>query len=246
MTVIASPPHVPPIGPSFDNPFGDHFDFINPLTLGPIAVYDAAKGITLNGSDVSAWADDSGTGNDLAQATALDQPAFNSSNVSVDFDGTNDFMALSGTTWVGGNKSQPHTVIGAFTASGGGVRVVYAGLTGTTEMNMHISGGDYRINAGVTLVSPLAASDVTRIYTNVYDGVNGRMYSGGGSPDASGNVGTELTGGLVVGGSPGGSFPVIMKLKYLVVYNKLLTDSEMDDVGFYLQNRYAIAYTAIV
>lgn len=246
MTVIASPPHVPPIGPAFDNPFGDHFDFINPLTLGPIAVFDAAKGITLNGSDVSAWADDSGTGNDLAQATALDQPAFNASNVSVDFDGTNDFMALSGTTWVGGNKSQPHTVIGAFAFSGGGVRVCYAGLTGTTEMNMHISSGDYRINAGVTLAAlATTVTSASKIHTNVYNTTSGKMYIGGGATIASGNVGTELTEGLVIGANPSGTSTAILSMKYLVIFNKLLTDSEMDSVGFYLQNRYALAYTAV-
>lgn len=245
MAIIASPPHVPPIGKVFQNAFGDHFNFVNPLTLGPIAVYDAAKGITLNGSDVSAWTDDSGTGNDLAQGTALDQPAFNSSNVSVDFDGTDHFMALSGTTWVGGDKSQPHTVIGAFSFAGGGVRVAYAGLTGTTEMNMHLSGGKSRINAGVTLVSTLTPDTVVRIYTNIYDGVEGRMYASGGTAIAFGNVGSELTEGLVVGANPTGTSNAIMQLKYLVVYNKLLTDTQLNQVGAYLQNRYSLAYTAI-
>lgn len=248
MTVvrIASPPHVPPIGRPFLNPFGDHFNFVNPLTLGPIAVYDAAQGITLNGSDVSAWTDDSGTGNDLAQATALDQPAFNSSAVSVDFDGTDHFMPLSGTTWVGGDKSQPHTVIGAFAFSGGGVRVCYAGLTGTTEMNMHISSGDYRINAGTTLAATATTVTATqKIHTNVYNTASGKMYIGGGATIAAGSVGNELTEGFVMGANPAGTSNGILSMKYLVIFNKLLTDTELDQVGFYLQNRYSLSYTAV-
>lgn len=42
----------------------------------------ADRGITLNGSNVSAWADQSGGGNNVSQGTAGNQPAFNSSNGS--------------------------------------------------------------------------------------------------------------------------------------------------------------------
>ena len=41
-----------------------------------VAWYQNAVGITLNGSDVSAWADSSANSYDMVQATAAEQPAY--------------------------------------------------------------------------------------------------------------------------------------------------------------------------
>ena len=43
-----------------------------------VAWYKNKEGITLNGSDVSAWADSSSNSFDMVQATASEQPAYNS------------------------------------------------------------------------------------------------------------------------------------------------------------------------
>lgn len=58
---------------------------IRPLRLDPLIIFGADLelwlrsdlGITLNGTDVSAWADQSGKGHDFSQGTALRQPVFN-------------------------------------------------------------------------------------------------------------------------------------------------------------------------
>jgi hypothetical protein len=55
------------------------------------AWYKYETGITLNGSDVSAWADSSGKGHDLSQATAAAQPAYSGGVLT--FDGTDDNLA---------------------------------------------------------------------------------------------------------------------------------------------------------
>ena len=56
------------------------------------AWYKFQTSITLNGSNVSAWGDSSGNGNDLTQSTASDQPAYNGGDVH--FDETNDNMVM--------------------------------------------------------------------------------------------------------------------------------------------------------
>jgi len=55
------------------------------------AWYKYETGITLNGSDVSAWADSSGKGHNLSQATAAAQPAYSGGVLT--FDGTDDNLA---------------------------------------------------------------------------------------------------------------------------------------------------------
>jgi len=52
------------------------------------AWYKNQTGITLNGSDVSAWADSSENSFDMVQATASEQPAYNASTGALTFDKT--------------------------------------------------------------------------------------------------------------------------------------------------------------
>jgi len=60
---------------------------------------DAALGVTLNGSNVSSWADQSGYGYDASQGTADNQPLYVASGVnglpSIRFDGSNDYLGGS-------------------------------------------------------------------------------------------------------------------------------------------------------
>lgn len=52
------------------------------------AWYKNKEGITLNGSDVSAWSDSSDNSNDMLQATASEQPAYSASTGALTFDAT--------------------------------------------------------------------------------------------------------------------------------------------------------------
>jgi len=59
------------------------------------AWYKFQTGITLNGSDVSAWADSSDNSFDMVQATASEQPAYNSG--AIDFDASASQSLQTGT-----------------------------------------------------------------------------------------------------------------------------------------------------
>mgnify|MGYP003670578804 FL=1 len=51
-----------------------------------VAWYKNGAGITLNGSDVSIWADSSSNNNNMSQSDAGKQPAFNASTGALTFD----------------------------------------------------------------------------------------------------------------------------------------------------------------
>ena len=53
-----------------------------------VAWYKNKEGITLNGSNVSAWADSSSNSHDMVQATPSEQPAYNASTGALTFDRT--------------------------------------------------------------------------------------------------------------------------------------------------------------
>lgn len=68
------------------------------MTIDLLAWWRADIGLTLNGSTVSAWADQSGNGFHLTQATATAQPTLSltggpNSRPSLIFDGTTDYLA---------------------------------------------------------------------------------------------------------------------------------------------------------
>lgn len=80
----------------------------SPAQLSPILWTDASDGstITLNGSTVSQWADKSGNGRNLVQATAAQQPAYNATTFNgrpgITFDGTDDILLSSALMGISG------------------------------------------------------------------------------------------------------------------------------------------------
>lgn len=61
-----------------------------------VQAVQADRGVTLNGTTVSAWADTSGNGKDYTQATGIKQPTYNATGLNgrpyMSFDGSNDNM----------------------------------------------------------------------------------------------------------------------------------------------------------
>ena len=97
------------------------------------AWYQKEEGITLNGSDVSAWADSSTNSHNMVQATASEQPAYSSGVLT--FDGTGENLqsasdiSLSGDFTVGVVLSPVTpfgTVLGDNTAAGEWLRIISA------------------------------------------------------------------------------------------------------------------------
>lgn len=135
------------------------------ITSVPWAVYLVGDlGITL-GTGVSAWADQSGNGNDATQATGIMQPAFNASGLNgrgtLGFDGSNDHLVFSsldlpapGTTpiWIWTVFRQDAWISGD-SLYGAGASVVRCRKMGVTPQLRPSNASDGPLNAGAVVAS---------------------------------------------------------------------------------------------
>ena len=123
------------------------------------AWYKFQTGITLNGTDVSAWADSSENSFDMVQATASEQPAYNSGDIDFDASATQSLQSASDITLSGaftvGIKLEPDVsnvaVIGSNTTTN-----EFFKITSTTNLRFKTDGSqvDIGIDSG-TLVAAL-------------------------------------------------------------------------------------------
>ena len=140
------------------------------------AWYKNQTGITLNGSDVSAWADSSENSFDMVQATASEQPAFNSGDIDFDASATQSLQAASDITLSGaftiGIKLQPSVdnvvVLGDNTEPN-----EFFKITSTTNLRFKTDGSqaDLTIDSGtlitaLNLVITRNASNLITLYLN--------------------------------------------------------------------------------
>jgi hypothetical protein len=133
------------------------------------AWYQNAVGITLNGSDVSAWADSSSNGIDMVQATASKQPAYSAGALTFVSSAeehlqTTGQISLSGDFTIGvvfnPSISAPGTILGD--NAGGSVGHEFFKYTSTTNLRVKIDNS----TANITLDSGTFGDDyivVTRV-----------------------------------------------------------------------------------
>jgi len=140
------------------------------------AWYKNQTGITLNGSDVSAWADSSENSFDMVQATASEQPAYNGGDIDFDASATQSLQAASDITLSGaftiGIKLQPSVdnvvVLGDNTEPN-----EFFKITSTTNLRFKTDGSqaDLTIDSGtlitaLNLVITRNASNLITLYLN--------------------------------------------------------------------------------
>ena len=142
------------------------------------AWYKNQTGITLNGSDVSAWADSSSNSFDMLQATASEQPAYNSGDIDFDASATQSLQSASDINLSGaftvGIKLEPDVsnvaVIGSNTTTN-----EFFKITSTTNIRFKTDGSqvDIGIDSG-TLVAALdlvITRNASNLITLYIDGV---------------------------------------------------------------------------
>ena len=141
------------------------------------AWYQNQVGITLNGSDVSAWADSSTNGYDMVQATASEQPAY-SGGVLTFVSANDEHLQTTGQISLSGNFtigvifnpsiSAPGTLLGDNTTSN-----EFFKYTSTTNLRLKIDGtiGNLPLDSGTFGDDYIVITRVSNVLTLWKNGV---------------------------------------------------------------------------
>jgi hypothetical protein len=184
---------------------------------GLVALFHAGAGVTLNGSRVSAWADQSGTGDsnkNLAQATAGKQPLFNAASANLNNQPSFTFSKarfdlLSSGTWSTPlpNNSSMFLVGRVTSRHGSGYSVGIAATAGGIAIDAQ-PGSAMLITAGTILSSTGIVPDGTNVVCGgTFDGANGKLYLNAQTANASGAVGAGTLDVMNVGDTAGSTNP---------------------------------------
>lgn len=210
-------------------------------------------GITLNGSNVSGWADQSGAGNNFAQAVGANQPPFNASSANLNsrqsvgpFNGGGN----SGLLYSGANTyATPHQIFIVTYASSIVAGNKYVWGEGGQQADMYLSSaaGSYRFvnnltdfavlgaGAGKHILSAVAASNggTMSVYDNAITPVNSGVQGATASTmlSASRSIGTynnDMTGTFNFNG----------EVAEIIGFSSPLSTSDRTTLMLYLGVRY--------
>jgi hypothetical protein len=239
----------------------DPMPFIPPLLPGCVLWLRADLGVTLNAGNVSAWADQSGLGNNFVQGTAASQalllPSSLSGQTSVDFDGLDDWYDGPGGNLVYTSPSQ-YTTFEVFNVDiistnvpppadyandsvmgQGGSALVGTPMRSAGPLYVAYTwdGADKSVNLAISLLTSTFA--MTRLGAGI---LSGRINNGPESTVACGNINggagagathLELGRGIVAQYYDG-------RVAEFIAYNRALTVAEQGQVAAYLRSRYNI------
>jgi hypothetical protein len=199
-------------------------------------------GITKDGSNrVSAWADQSGNGNDVTQATGTDQPLWvdavlNSLPVIRFSQSNGEGLVRNASPTI----SQPYSVVAV-------LKTDNLGSDGQVMFSFSASRGAYITStekasaycgaAGITGGTTLNTSTYYWIVWNL-NSTSSEIFVNG-SSDASGNVGTDGVSGYQVSGIASGG-PWGGDLAELIVYSQTMTAGNITTLDGYFASRYGI------
>lgn len=218
-----------------------------PVTSGRLAHYIADDIPLSDGSPVSSWADSSGNGHTLSQATAGNQPTLDDAQLNghdiVVFDSntgaTRDYLTkVLSPTW-----SNPLMVfaVGKFAANPGtGVSLSIFGAE--TFLGLSNVGGTtfYASNDGTLLTASPTNQSTTawQVWGYEFNGASSKIRIGGILKN-TGNAGSTALTNLTLG-SIGSATAANCSIAEVIIFNRILTDAERASVEEYLAYKYAL------
>jgi hypothetical protein len=231
-----------------------------PASLSGLSLWlKSDSGVTLSGSNVTAWADQSGNGNN-AVTNIGEEPTFVSSflngNPAIEFNGRGQIMQIADTNSLDFLSISSFIVL-EYLGQGTGNNIVYIknanagspqneamyGLVATigdyVSFPQNVDGwSDYQTQINIQ-------NSIPRILSMTYDGTNQNVYSNGNFSNTfniGGNIATS-TGILQIGGynkSFNDEEYFYGQIAEIIMYNRAVTSTERQQVESYLNTKYAI------
>lgn len=221
---------------------------------GCVAWYRADLGVTTS-TGVSAWADQSGSGDsnrNLVQATSTKQPTRNASDAAYNNQATLSFSTGGPTpqslaspgAWSSSYTTRTICLVGNFDGLGSAEFMV-DGLTDSSNVIWNDSGANAvdmyagtNIGGGTYSSSPL-------IVIAVFNGASSAIYSSSTGSLATGNCGAGVMAALTVGCNVGGTAGLNGKIAEVFAYDSALTTTQIAVILRYLGARYGLPISLV-
>lgn len=184
---------------------------------------------------VTNWVDRSLKGNDLLQATEVEQPSYDIENNNVFFDGVNDDLA---TLAYSQSISQPNEIFIAYQfVTADTFDYIFDGIT-STDRHSIASGSSltYSVNCGTTAGSGGVVDTGKYIVTLETNGTSSKFWLNGGTEVNSDNCGTNFLTGLTLAARNTGAQEANIRITEVIVVDGLLTSEEKNQIGRYLSS----------
>lgn len=221
-----------------------------PLVLGSslLAWWRADAGVTLNGSNVSAWADQSGNGKTLAQTSAASQPLYEATGLNgfscLTFNGTSSIMSTAHLTELDGSTGMVIAASMEMTdrTNYGGVAYMRAGADGFVFDNLSGGAGSgWRfgsVAAGFAFVSSYVTSSLlpTVVSGRFASGIN-TIYEATTLKDTKNTSNPTIVSNaqpLYVGGRAPAFQLASVKIREMVICKTDLTNTQLANLQSYL------------
>lgn len=210
------------------------------LSLSPTLWLDASDESTITTDvGVSVWADKSGNGYDVTQATGANQPATGTRTINglnvLDFDGSNDYLTNTAIT-----TTQPNSIfaVAQFDVTSS-YRFLLDGIT--SRQILYNYNGEANINAGTEVQSTSTpVSGAASIWSGTFDGASSDLRINGVS-EVSGNAGTNGLTDLAVGTLHTlNNFFLNGAVAEVIIIDSALSAQQISDTETYLADKWGI------
>jgi len=200
----------------------------------------ADLGITI-GTGVSTWADQSGYGNNVTQATGANQPTYNAADAS--FNGAPTITFASGqnlTKSSGFSVAQPYMAYAAVKYAGAAATSVLVGGTGAGSIPLYWDSTNVWAEQAASIVLSANGTKGPVALCATMNGASSNIYVQSSlSPTGSGTVGVGSLSGLSLGiYLNGSSFPFVGTLAEIIIYTGTHSQAQVAQIFNYFATRY--------